>query len=493
MSKSVTRRDLQISKKSCTFALLFGEIPSDLFCAIMEKNVQVIWAQCQQVLRDNLTPTVYMTWFAPIQALSFENNVLVLQVKSQFIVEYIEENYLTLLSKVLFRMFGPQTKLEYRVQIDSRTDAGVNIPSDVSQAPVAPPVLLQQPDLKDEPDFNSQLNTSYTFETFVLGESNKLARTVALSVAAQPGRTSFNPLFIYGGSGVGKTHLANAIGNDVKRLLPQKRVLYVSANTFQLQYQDAAAHNHIPDFLLFYQTIDVLIVDDIQYIAGKRATQDTFFHIFNYLQQSGKQIVLTCDKAPKDLDGLEDRLLSRFKWGLAAEMVKPDYELRKNILLNKMHRDGVTLSMPIVEFIANNVRDNVRDLEGVLAPLLAYSTLADKEIDMELAEQVVGRIVTIKPRERNLSDITDAVCEEFRVSPDALFSQSRQRDVVIARQVAMFLAKRYTALSMSDIGRFIGNRTHATVVHALDVLNTLLQNDVVLGQRVRHIENQLAN
>ena len=458
----------------------------------MEKDVQVIWAECQQVLRDNLTPTVYNTWFAPIKALSFENNVLTLQVKTQFIVEYIEENYIVLLSKVLFRKFGPQTKLEYYALTNSRTDAGVNIPSNVSQAPVAPPVLLQQPDLKEEPDFDSQLNPSYTFESFVQGEANKLARTVALSVAAQPGRSSFNPLFIYGGSGVGKTHLANAIGNDVKRLLPMKRVLYVSANTFQLQYQDAAAHNHIPDFLLFYQTIDVLIVDDIQYIAGKRATQDTFFHIFNYLQQSGKQIVLTCDNAPKDLDGLEERLLTRFKWGLAAEMVKPDYELRKNILLNKMHRDGVTLSMDIVEFIANNVRDNVRDLEGVLAALLAYSTLADKDIDMELAEQVVGRIVELKPRERSMSDIADAVCEEFHVSPEALMSNSRQRDVVIARQVSMYLAKKYTALTMSEIGRTHGNRTHATVMHALDVLNSTLATDVVLGQRVRHIENVIA-
>ena len=458
----------------------------------MDKNVQVIWAECQQILRDNLTPSVYMTWFAPIQALSFEDNILVLQVKSQFIVEYIEENYLTLLSKVLFRKFGPQTRLEYRVQIDSQSNAGVNIPSDVSQAPVVPAMLMQQPDLKDEPDFNSQLNPSYTFDTFVQGEANKLARTVALSIAAQPGRGSFNPLFIYGGSGVGKTHLANAIGNDVKRLLPQKRVLYVSANTFQLQYQDAAAHNHIPDFLLFYQTIDVLIVDDIQYIAGKRATQDTFFHIFNYLQQSGKQIVLTSDKAPKDLDGLEERLLSRFKWGLAAEMTKPDFALRRDILLNKMHRDGVKLSMEIVEFIANNVRDNIRDLEGVLAALLAYSTLADKEIDMELAEQVVGRIVEIKPRERNIADITDAVCEEFHVSPEALMSQSRQRDVIIARQVAMYLAKRYTALTLSDIGRSIGNRTHATVVHALDVLGNTLAVDVVLGQRVKRVENIIA-
>jgi len=470
----------------------FSENELRFLLRLMEKNVQQLWTECLHILRDNLTPTVFTTWFAPIQALSFENNILVLQVKSQFIVEYIEENYLTLLSKVLFRMFGSQTRLEYRVQLDSHTNAGVNIPSDVSQAPVVPAMLVQQPDLKDEPDFNSQLNSTYTFESFVQGDSNKLARTVALSIAAQPGRTSFNPMFIYGGSGVGKTHLANAIGNEVKRLMPQKRVLYVSANTFQLQYQDAATHNHIPDFLLFYQTIDVLIVDDIQYIAGKRATQDTFFHIFNYLQQSGKQIILTSDKAPKDLRDLEERLLSRFKWGLAAEMTKPDYELRKNILLNKMHRDGIILSMPVVEFIANNVRDNVRDLEGVLAALLAYSTLADKEIDMQLAEEVVGRIVEIKPRERNLSDITDAVCEEFCVSPEALHSQSRSREVVQARQVAMYLAKQYTVLSVSDIGRHLGNRTHATVAHALEVLNAALKTDVVLGQRMRHIENQLA-
>ena len=458
----------------------------------MEKNVQVIWAECQQVLRDNLTPTVYMTWFAPIQALSFENDVLVLQVKSQFIVEYIEENYLALLSKVLFRKFGPQTKLEYRVQIDSRTDAGVYIPSDVSQAPAVPTMLVQQPDLQEEPEFKSQLNLYYTFDTFVQGEANKLARTAGLAIAKQPGQSSFNPMFIYGGSGVGKTHLANAIGNEVKRLMPLKRVLYVSANTFQLQYQDAAAHNHIPDFLLFYQTIDVLIVDDIQYIAGKRATQDTFFHIFNYLQQSGKQIILTSDKAPKDLDGLEERLLSRFKWGLAAEMTKPDYALRREILLNKMHRDGVKLSMDIVEFIARNVSDNIRDLEGVLAALLAYSTLADKDIDMQLAEQVVGRIVELKPRQKNIEDITKAVCEEFNLSLDILLSNSRQHDVVVARQVAMYLTKRYTELTLTDIGRYMGNRTHATVAHALEALNNVLAQDVVLGQRIRHVENTFA-
>lgn len=455
----------------------------------MEKNVQIIWTECLHILRDNLTPTVFTTWFAPIEALSFENNVLVLQVKSQFIVEYIEENYLTLLSRVLFRMFGPQTKLEYRVQIDSHSNAGVNIPSDVSQAPVMPRMLMQQPDLREEPEFNSQLNSSYTFETFVQGEANKLVRTVGLSVAMQPGRGSFNPMFIYGGSGVGKTHVANAIGNEVKRLSPQKRVLYVSANTFQLQYQDAAAHNHIPDFLLFYQTIDVLIVDDIQYIAGKRATQDTFFHIFNYLQQSGKQIILTSDRTPKELDGMEERLLSRFKWGLAAEMTKPDYALRRDILLNKMHRDGVQFSMDIVEFIARNVSENVRDLEGVLTALLAYSTLEGKEIDMPLAEQVVGRIVEIKPRVHTIDDITKTVCDQFCISPQVLVSNSRQHDVVIARQVAMYLTKRYTGMTLSEIGRYMGNRTHATVAHAIDTMNTVLADDMQLGQRVRQVES----
>jgi len=460
---------------------------------LMEKNVQQIWTECQSILRDNLTPTVYAMWFAPIQALSFENDVLVLQVKSQFIVDYIEENYLHLLSKVLFRMFGPQTKLEYYVQTNSRTNAGVNIPSDVSQAPIAPQQLLQQPVIVEEPAFNSQLKQAYTFESFVQGEANKLARTVGISVAMQPGVGSFNPMFIYGGSGVGKTHLANAIGNEVKRLLPGKRVLYVTANTFQLQFQDAVAHNSTPDFLLFYQTIDVLIVDDIQYIAGKRATLDTFFHIFNFLQQSGKQIILTCDRAPKDLEGMEDRLLTRFKWGIAAEMTKPDFTLRRDILRYKMHRDGITLSEEVVNFIAENVCDNVRDLEGVLASLLAYSTVSDKEIDMDLTRQVVGRIVTLQPkRQRNVDDIMSAVSEEFNVPVQTLQSNSRQHDVVVARQVSMMLVKSLTTLTLADIGRCHGNRTHATVVHALDVLERTLASDVVLGQRIKHIEKQIA-
>ena len=459
----------------------------------MEKNVQVIWGECQQMLRDNLTPTVYMTWFAPIQALSYENDVLVLQVKSQFIVDYIEENYLPLLSKVLFRVFGPQVKLEYRVQMNSQTNAGVNIPSDVSHTPVVPQMLMQQSTLQEEPEFNSQLNPAYTFESFVEGEPNKLARTVGLSVSVQPGRGSFNPMYIYGGSGVGKTHLANAIGNEVKRLLPQKRVLYVSANTFQLQYQDAAAHNHIPDFLLFYQTIDVLIVDDIQYFAGKRATQDTFFHIFNYLQQSGKQIILTSDKAPKDLSDLEERLLTRFRWGLAAEMTKPDFALRRDILRNKMHRDGIQLTDEIVEYIATNVCDNVRDLEGVLASLLAYSTLTDKDIDMDLAQQVVGRIVAVKPNEHTVEDIMEAVCEEFGVSVEAILAQSRQREVSMARQISMYLTKKHTKLTLADIGRRHGNRTHATVAHAIDVLNVQQKADISLGQRIRRIERQIVD
>lgn len=455
----------------------------------MNKDVNIVWAECQKVLRDNLTSSVYAMWFAPIRALSYEHDTLVLQVKSQFIVDYIEENYLPLLSKVLYRFFGPQTQLEYSVQVDSHTDAAVNIPSDVSHT-VVPQMLAQRSELREDPEFDSQLNASYTFDSFVEGEPNKLARTAGMAIAKQPGKNIFNPLFIYGGSGVGKTHLANAIGNEVKRLMPQKRVLYVTANTFQLQYQDAAAHNHIPDFLLFYQTIDVLIVDDIQYIMGKRATQDTFFHIFNYLQQSQKQIILTSDKAPKDLHDLEERLLSRFKWGLAAEMTKPDYALRKNILLKKMYRDGVKLPEPIVEFIAANVTENVRDLEGVLASLLVYSTLMNKEIDMDLAREVVGRIVELKPREVDLEQISNAVCEAYNVSFTSLMERNRQKEVAKVRQICMYLAKQMTSMSNIEIGQYY-HRTHATVIHAVDSMSDELRTNVELGQQLTRIRLSL--
>lgn len=459
----------------------------------MDEQLNILWGKCRSVLADNLTPSAYQTWFAPIVPLQYANNILVLQVKSQFIAEYIEENYINLLSATLFRVFGQGTQLEYRVLIDSTSGAGSTIPSTGTSnenirkengstgayTPATPAI-----------DFDTQLNGIYTFDSYVAGEPNKLARTAGVAVAKQPGHTAFNPLFIYGGSGVGKTHLANAIGNYVRLLNPQSRVLYVTANTFKLQFQDARNTNRIPDFLNFYQSVDVLIVDDIQYFAGLKGTQDTFFHIFNYLQQSHKQLILTSDRSPVQLKDIEDRLLTRFKWGLSAEITRPDYNLRRNILLNKMHRDGIQLSDDVIDFIANNVRDSVRDLEGILASLLAHSTLTDREIDLQLTEQVVSHIVEIQPASVDLSDVMGAVAEHFNIPEKSILSQNRSKEIMQARHVAIYLSRELTGHSLNEIGLYM-HRTHATILHSYSLMCQQLDIDPVLRQQVHQIKSVL--
>jgi len=436
-----------------------------------------------------MTSSAYKTWFAPIVPLQFAEGVLVLQVKSSFVAEYIEENYIPLLSAAIIRVFGQGTRLEYRVLIDATSGAGTMLPS------AGAPERGQWQMTKTQPaatnDDLPKLNELYTFDSFIAGEPNKLARTAGLAIAKQPGYTAFNPLFIYGGSGVGKTHLACAIGHQVQALNPHARVLYVSANTFKLQFQDARKENRIPDFLNFYQSVDVLIVDDIQYFAGLKGTQDTFFHIFNYLQQSRKQLILTCDKPPVQLKDIEERLLSRFKWGLAAEITPPDYELRRNILLSKMRRDGIQLSEEIVNYIAQNVRDSVRDLEGILASLLAHSTLTDKEIDLELAEKVVSHIVTLQPQTITVQDVVSAVAKQYNIPEKALMAQNRSKEVTYARHVAVYLSKQLTESSLSEIGYRIGRRTHATVLHSIAYIREMMENDAVLRQQLAQLTSAL--
>lgn len=409
-----------------------------------------------------------------------------LQVKSQFVAEYIEENYIPLLSAAIIRVFGQGTRLEYRVLVDSTSGAGTTLPSSGAPASARP---IQQPAASNN-DLPA-LNELYTFDSFVAGEPNKLARTAGLAISKQPGYTAFNPLFIYGGSGVGKTHLACAIGHQVQVLHPQARVLYVSANTFKLQYQDARKENRIPDFLNFYQSVDVLIVDDIQYFAGLKGTQDTFFHIFNYLQQSRKQLILTSDRPPIELKDIEERLLTRFKWGLAAEIARPDYQLRKDILLSKMRRDGITLSDEIVDFIALNVRDSVRDLEGILASLLAHSTLTDKEIDLALTEQVVSHIVAVQPHRTTIEDVLEEVSKHFNIPQRALVSQNRAKEIAQARHVAAYLSKKLTDSSLTEIGFRMGRRTHATILHSVSYVNEQLEFDPVLRQHIAQLKSAL--
>ena len=453
----------------------------------MKQDFNILWAQCQQILRDNLSQSAYQTWFAPLSALQYENDLLVLQVKSQFIVEYIEENYLDLLSRVLRKVFGPSIQLEYRIMVAGGI---IDVPSEPLRESYNHARDTFAPAQEVADAWDSQLNSQYTFDNFVKGEPNKLARAAAIEIAKNPGKTIFNPLFLYGGSGVGKTHLAYAIGNEVCRLNPEARVLYVAANTFKLQFQDAVSRNQVPDFLMFYQSVDVLIVDDIQYFSDLKGTQDTFFQIFNHLQQTHKQLILTSDRSPSELRGIQDRLLSRFKWGLAAEITRPDYPLRKDILLYHIKKDGIKLDNEIVEYIASNVTENVRDLEGVLASLLAYSTLMDDAIDMKLTEKVVARLVELRPRTYLPADIVSAVCQTLNIPERVLTARTRQREAVKARNMVMYLIKKYTDSSLAEVGKYV-HRDHATVAHSLSTMEAQMGYDAVLRQELATIERQL--
>lgn len=463
---------------------------------MMSHLPEKLWSKCLEVIKDNISEASFTTWFMPIVPLQYENNILVLQVPSQFFVEYIEEKYIDLLRMTLYRVIGMGTLLEYRVLIDKSSGQGTRIPSEGNNprpqaTPAAVPSYVNPYQKQRLPEIDPQLNQKYNFNNLIEGKSNKLARTAGISIAGDPGKTIFNPLFVYGESGVGKTHLANAIGVMTKQLHPEKRVLYVSSNTFQIQYTDAVRNNSANDFLNFYQTIDVLIMDDIQELAGKTGTQNTFFHLFNHLHQNGKQLILTSDRSPLVLAGMEQRLLTRFKWGLSAEIEKPDFELRKAILKDKIYHDGLEISDEVVDFIATHVVDNVRDLEGTIASLMAHSALANMPVDLELAEKVVGRIVTVRPRSTTVEYIRDLVCEHFALSVDAISTRSRKREVVQARQIAMYLSKQHTRNSLSSIGDLIGQRDHATVLHACKIVTDLMEIDKSFRMSVQEIEEKL--
>jgi chromosomal replication initiator protein len=461
----------------------------------MFNNHIQLWNRCLSVIKDNISEVSFKTWFLPLVALKYENKIFVLQVPSQFFVEYIEEKYIDLLRMTLYREVGVGTRLEYRVMIDKSSGTGTQIPSASEQQKpkhiVNNSAYLNPYHKPQLPEIDPQLNPAYNFNNLIEGNSNKLARTAGISIGNEPGKNIFNPLFIYGQSGVGKTHLANAIGVMTKQLHPDKRVLYVSANTFQIQYTDAVRSNTVNDFLNFYQTIEVLIVDDIQEFAGKTGTQNTFFHIFNHLHQMGKQLVLTSDRSPIVMVGLEQRLLTRFKWGLSAEIEKPDFDLRKSILQSKIYRDGLEIDEEVVDFIAEHVVDNVRDLEGVLVSLMAHSTLANIPIDVTLAEKVISRIVNITRKVNTVEKIRDVVCEYFSLSIDAISTKSRKREVVQARQIAMYLSKQLTKSSLASIGNTIGQRDHATVLHACKIVNDLMDCDKNFRSSVREIEEKL--
>ncbi len=434
-----------------------------------------LWNRCLEIIKDNVPEQAYKTWFIPIVPLKCENKTLVIQVPSQFFYEFLEEKYVDLLRKTLYKVIGEGTKLMYNVMVDrsSRPEQTVNLESTHRTIMPQRTVVTREIPQVPVPDFDPHLNPEYNFDTFIEGYSNKLSRSVAEAVALNPAKTIFNPLFLYGASGVGKTHLANAIGTKIKELYPEKLVLYVSAHLFQVQYTDSVRNNRTNDFLKFYQKMDVLIIDDIQEFAGVTKTQNTFFHIFNHLHQNGKQLILTSDRSPVLLQGMEERLITRFKWGMVAELEKPTVELRRSILENKIHRDGLQFPQEVIDYIAENVGDSIRDLEGIVISIMAHSTIYNRKIDLELAQRIVRKVTNNVSKPVTIEDIINTVCKHFGLDTSVIYSKSRKRDVVQARQVAMFLAKNNTDLSMAKIGSFIGHKDHATVLHACKTIREL--------------------
>ena len=465
---------------------------------MIEKEHIVLWNRCLSVSRDNVPETIYKTWFEPIVPLMYQNKALTIGVPTQFFYEILEEKYADLLRVALNKEIGEGTQLVYRVLIDKTNDQTIDLVG-TNRSRVLPPSTdikgaNKAPNPMQAPvpqDLDSQLNPNYNFENFIKGSSNELSRTVGETVAMNPAKT-FNPLFLYGSSGVGKTHLTNAIGTRIKELYPEKRVLYVSAHLFQVQYTDSVRTNHFNDFISFYQTIDVLIIDDIQEFAGLTKTQNTFFHIFNHLHQNGKQLILTSDRAPVMLQGMEDRLLTRFKWGLVAELEKPDTELRRNILRNKIRRDGLNIPESVVNYIAENVNESVRELEGIINSLLAQSIIFKREIDMDLAERIIRKAVRLQETKPiTIETIISKVCEHYNFDESVIHSKTRKREVVQVRQIAMYLAKKHTEISASKIGMLIGNRDHATVLHACKIVKDLIEVNKPFKSELEEIEASL--
>ena len=441
----------------------------------MENSHQALWDKCLHLIEANVTEQQFKTWFAPIvfESYSETEHTLLVQVPSMYVYEYLEQYYVGLLSKVLTRVFGSEVRLSYKVVTDKSHGIAQNVESECPAAIEAPkplhggnkaPTTL---DAAKPQSLNPQLDPKKTFNNYIEGDSNKLPRTVGLSIAEHPGKTTFNPFYIFGPSGCGKTHLINAIGVRCKEMYPQKRVLYVSARLFQVQFTDSVRHNTTNDFINFYQSIDVLIVDDIQEWMNSPKTLDTFFHIFNHLFRCGKQIILASDRPPVDLQGMKDRLLTRFSCGLIAELEKPNVQLCVDILNAKC--------------------GSVRDLEGVVNSLMAYSIVYNSKVDMHLAERVIKRAVKVDNHPLTIDDILEKVCNHYGVSQQNVFSKSRKRDFVKVRQISMYLAQKYTKMPAGRIGQLIGGRDHSTVIHSCNTIEQRLKVDrAFYAQEITH-------
>ncbi len=460
----------------------------------MEKTAEAVWNNTLEFIRDNINDQSFKTWFLPIKPIKLKGKVLTIQVPSKFFYEFLEENFIKLLKSAITKELGKDAKLVYSIVMENTygntNPYTVKIPSS-NRAPIKNPQVPMPVEIGGQEGIRnpfiipglkkvhveSQLNPNYTFENFIEGDCNRLARSAGYAVSNKPGGTSFNPLLIYGGVGLGKTHLAHAIGIEIKDRYPEKTVLYVSAEKFTQQFIDSIRNNTKNDFIHFYEMIDTLIIDDVQSLSGKEKTQDAFFEIFNHLHQHGKQVVLTSDRAPVDMQGMEQRLLSRFKWGLSADLQKPDLETRIAILGKKLYNDGIEMPEDVVEYLAYSINSNVRELEGALISLLAQSSLNKKKITIDLARQMIDKFVKNTTRELSIDYIQKVVCDYFDMPIELIKSKTRKREIVQARQLTMYFSKQLTKNSLATIGAQCGNKDHATVLHACRTVNNLAETD----------------
>ncbi len=471
-------------------------------------TAESVWNECLSFIKDNIKPQAYKTWFEPIKPIKVSGNVLTIQVPTKFFYEWLEEHYIKILRVALVRELGKDAKLIYDVKMENNyssnnphtvkfpssnrnpiPDQGISVPVELNKKEVRNPFVI--PGIQ-KVKVESQLNPNYSFDTFIEGDSNRLARSAGMAVANKPGGTAFNPLLIYGGVGLGKTHISHAIGVEIKEKYPDKTVLYISSEKFYQQFVESVKNNTRNDFIHFYQMIDVLIIDDVQFFSGKSGTQDVFFHIFNHLHQNGKQLILTSDKAPVDMQDIEQRLLSRFKWGLSAELQAPDYETRISILQNKIFRDGIDIPQEIIEYIAKNIKSNVREIEGVLISLVAQASFNRKEYSLALTKQIVDKFVKNTKREISIDYIQKVVSNYFEIDVPTLQSNTRKRHVVQARQLAMYFSKKMTKSSLASIGSQIGKRDHATVLHACKTVDNLSETDKQFKRYVEEITKKLS-
>jgi chromosomal replication initiator protein len=465
----------------------------------MSLEANAVWNECLRVIEQHVNEQSFSTWFKPINPVKLEGSSLTIQVPSQFFYEWLEDNYVQVLKLAIKNTLGQNGRLEYAVVVDKGNSNNqpyvVSFPQGNAsgkkqnpQAEVKTPFEMQS--LNADMLTQSNLNPSYSFSTYIEGDCNRLARSAGFAVATKPGITSFNPLMVYGGVGLGKTHLVQAIGNEIKNGPEDKFVLYVSSEKFVNQFMDSIKDGNVKSFTNFYMQVDVLIIDDIQFLAGKDRTQEMFFHIFNHLHQNKKQIIMTSDCPPRDLKGLEERLLSRFKWGLTADLQMPDFETRVAIIRRKMQSEGIFIPDEVVEYLAYSVDTNVRELEGILISLIAHASLNRLEISLELAKTVIKNFIKDIETEVGIDFIQKAVSEYFGIQLEDLKAKTRKKEIVIARQVAMYFSKEFTNHSLKSIGYHFGGRDHSTVIHAVQTVNDMIETDSSFKNSVNELKKK---